>query len=137
LELLEDYMKPLGLTQNSLASRDGAARPRSAQPLREDDCGWAEAKVIGGMAMPKGLRHGLAVVCISANIPLSTIKRWLGQPRVQALMAMLVAFCFQAEGFRNKQLRPLLAQYLGLQPEQITQGRTSYDLRRLRLHGLI
>ena len=89
------------------------------------------------MAMPKGLRHGLAVVCISANIPLSTIKRWLGQPRVQALMAMLVAFCFQAEGFRNKQLRPLLAQYLGLQPEQITQGRTSYDLRRLRLHGLI
>jgi integrase len=32
--------------------------------------------------MPKGLRHGLAVACISANIPLSTIKKWLGHARL-------------------------------------------------------
>jgi hypothetical protein len=60
-----------------------------------------------------------------------------GDPRVQALLAMLLALCLQLEGFRNKQLRPLLAQYLGLDPEEITQGRMTYDLRRLRLHGLI
>jgi len=41
-----------------------------------------EAKITGGMAMPKGLRHGLAVACISANIPLSTIKKWLGHARL-------------------------------------------------------
>jgi hypothetical protein len=40
-----------------------------------------------------------------------------GDPRVQALLAVLVLFCLQPEGFRNQQLRPLLAQFLGLEPE--------------------
>jgi hypothetical protein len=31
----------------------------------------------------------------------------------------------------------LLAQALGLDNQQITQGKISYDLRRLRLNGLI
>src|SRR5262249_41261803 len=43
----------------------------------------------------------------------------------------------QPEGFRNRQLRPLLAQLLGIAETQISPGRMSYDLRRLRLHGLI
>jgi hypothetical protein len=33
-----------------------------------------------------------------------------GQERVQALLTALVLFCLQPEGFRNRQLRPLLAQ---------------------------
>jgi len=60
-----------------------------------------------------------------------------GDPRVQALLAVLVLFCLQPEGFTQKQLRPLLAQYLGLTESDFTPGRMSYDLRRLRLHGLI
>ena len=60
-----------------------------------------------------------------------------GQQRVQALFMALVLFCLQPEGFRNRQLRPLLAQLLGIKPSEITPGRMSYDLRRLRLHGLI
>ena len=60
-----------------------------------------------------------------------------GQERVQALLTVLVLFCFQPEGFRNRQLRPLLAQLLGMAESQISPGRMSYDLRRLRLHGLI
>ena len=60
-----------------------------------------------------------------------------GDPRVQALFAVLVIFSLQPQGFRNRELRPLLAQALGLDNEQITQGKISYDLRRLRLHGLI
>lgn len=60
-----------------------------------------------------------------------------GDPRVQALLAVLVLFCLQPEGFRNQQLRPLLAQFLGCPPEQLSSGRMSYDLRRLRLHGVI
>jgi hypothetical protein len=50
---------------------------------------------------------------------------------------VLVLFCLQPQGFTNKQLRPLLAQFLGLAESDITPGRMSYDLRRLRLHGLI
>ena len=60
-----------------------------------------------------------------------------GDPRVQALFAVLVIFSLQPQGFRNKDLRPLLAQALGLDSQQITQGKMSYDLRRLRLHQLI
>jgi hypothetical protein len=60
-----------------------------------------------------------------------------GQERVQALFMVLVMFCLQPEGFRNRQLRPLLAQLLGIAETQITPGRMSYDLRRLRLHSLI
>lgn len=50
---------------------------------------------------------------------------------------MVVTFSLQAEGFRNRELRPLLAQALGVELEQITAGMMSYELRRLRLHGLI
>lgn len=60
-----------------------------------------------------------------------------GDSRVQALLAVLMLMSLKIEGFRNRQLRPLLAQMLGLQESAITQGRMTYDLRRLRLHGLI
>jgi len=60
-----------------------------------------------------------------------------GQTRVQALLAVLVLFCLQPEGFRNRQLRPLLAQWLGIPESELSSGRMTYDLRRLRLHGLI
>ena len=60
-----------------------------------------------------------------------------GDARVQALLTVLVMMSLQVEGFRNRQLRPLLAQCLGLKESDITAGRMSYDLRRLRLHGLI
>jgi hypothetical protein len=60
-----------------------------------------------------------------------------GDARVQALFAVLLLLCLQLEGFRNRQLRPLLAQMLGLEESNISAGRVSYELRRLRLHGLI
>ena len=41
------------------------------------------------------------------------------------------------DGFRNRDLRGLLAGLLGRQPDDITAGQVSYDLRRLRAHGLI
>jgi hypothetical protein len=45
-----------------------------------------------------------------------------GAPRVQALFAVLVILSLQPQGFRNRDLRPLLAQALGLDNEQITQA---------------
>ena len=60
-----------------------------------------------------------------------------GDPRVQALLSVLLLFSLQPEGFRNRQLRPLLAQALGLKAEELKPGRLSYELRRLRLHGII
>jgi len=60
-----------------------------------------------------------------------------GDPRVQALLAAVVVFRLQPEGFTNRQLRTHLAPLLGLSPDQFSAGRMTYDLRRLRLHALI
>jgi hypothetical protein len=46
-------------------------------------------------------------------------------------------FRLQPRGFTNRDLRPLIAQLRGLPAEQITVGQMTYDLRRLRHHGLI
>jgi hypothetical protein len=58
-------------------------------------------------------------------------------PRVQALLAVLCAFRLLPHGFTNRDLRTCLAPLLGLDPEDMTSGQISYDLRRLRIHGLI
>lgn len=58
-------------------------------------------------------------------------------PRVQALFHALVLFTFVSGEFANKDLRSHMAALLGLAPNHIAPGRMTYDLRRLRLHGLI
>jgi hypothetical protein len=61
----------------------------------------------------------------------------LADPNVQALWRALLLFELLPAGFSNRQLRTHLAQLLGVPVEQFTQGRMSYHLRRLRLHGII
>src|SRR5450759_243965 len=60
-----------------------------------------------------------------------------GDARTQALLNALVLFSLQTPGFTNAQLRTHLATLQGIDPEHYGAGRMSYDLRRLRLHGLI
>lgn len=43
----------------------------------------ARAGIIGGMACPKGLRHGVAVACLAQKIPLPTVQKWLGHARLE------------------------------------------------------
>jgi hypothetical protein len=58
-------------------------------------------------------------------------------PRVQALLHVLLLFLLVQGTFRHNDLREHLAPLLGQQPSQFSPGRITYDLRRLRLHGLI
>jgi hypothetical protein len=58
-------------------------------------------------------------------------------PCAQAWLSGLVLFRLLPEGFRNADLREHLAALLGDSPSTMTQGRMTYHLRRLRLHGLI
>jgi hypothetical protein len=60
-----------------------------------------------------------------------------GDPRVMALMSALCLFFNLPDGFRNSDLQVNVAQLLGLDPASYKPGRMTYDLRRLRLHGLI
>ena len=58
-------------------------------------------------------------------------------PRVQALLHVLLLFLLVQGTFTHKDLREHLAPLLGKKPSQLTPGQITYDLRRLRLHGLI
>ena len=58
-------------------------------------------------------------------------------PRVQALLAAIASFRLLPAGFTNRQLRETLAPLLGVSVDEYSQGHMTYDLRRLRLHGLI
>ena len=60
-----------------------------------------------------------------------------GQPRVMALMLALTLFQHLIDGFHNRDLRSLVADLLGVASEQYTASQMTYDLRRLRLKGLI
>jgi len=60
-----------------------------------------------------------------------------GDRRVMALLAALCVFRLLPDGFTNAQLRTHVAGLLGLPADAIGAGRMTYDLRRLRLHGLI
>jgi DNA-binding transcriptional ArsR family regulator len=61
----------------------------------------------------------------------------LGDRRVHALLQALLIFRLLPAGFRNRDLRQLLGELLGRAPGDISAGQVSYDLRRLRAHGLI
>jgi hypothetical protein len=57
--------------------------------------------------------------------------------QVQSLWNALLLFPLLPRGFSNRDLRQQLAPLLGQLPEKLTPGRMTYQLRRLRLHGMI
>jgi len=58
-------------------------------------------------------------------------------PRIQALLHVLLLFVLAQGTFAHKDMRLHLAPLLGHKLGQLTPGRVTYDLRRLRLQGLI
>lgn len=60
-----------------------------------------------------------------------------GDPRVMALAGALAMTANLVGGFSNKTLRPIIATLLGPDGGDYSRGRCCYDLRRLRMKGLI
>ena len=60
-----------------------------------------------------------------------------GDRRVHALMHALCLFALAPTGFRQRAFRDHVAQLQGRDPATYPAGAMTYDLRRLRLHGLI
>jgi len=60
-----------------------------------------------------------------------------GDRRVLALMQTLCLLALSPTGFRHRDVRTHAAQLLGRDPDVYAAGQVTYDLRRLRLHGLI
>ena len=60
-----------------------------------------------------------------------------GDRRVHALMHALCLFALAPPGFRHRELRDYVAPLQGRELDTYSRGSMTYDLRRLRLHGLI
>jgi hypothetical protein len=60
-----------------------------------------------------------------------------GDNRVHTLLQALLVHRLLVHGFTNRDLRTLIAPLLDTTAEHITAGQMTYDLRRLRAHGLI
>lgn len=68
------------------------------------DC-MAQAGIMGGMASPKGLRHGFAVACLAQKIPLPTVQKWLGHARMET-----TAIYLEVSGHEERELAKRLWQ---------------------------
>jgi len=60
-----------------------------------------------------------------------------GDPRSMALMTVLCTFVTVVMGFTNRELRSKVASLLGKSVTEYTANMMTYDLRRLKMHGLI
>jgi hypothetical protein len=60
-----------------------------------------------------------------------------GDPRAMALLQALAHFALVAADFRNRDLRSKVAALTGVPIADYTPGKMTYDLRRLRLKGLV
>ena len=60
-----------------------------------------------------------------------------GDPRVMALFLALSLFLHVVNGFRNRDLRYAVADLLGIDLTNYSTGKMTYDLRRLKLKGII
>ncbi len=60
-----------------------------------------------------------------------------GNARAMALFQALCLFMCLPGGFRNAMLKAQVATLLGRSPDEYSSGAMTYDLRRLRLHGVI
>jgi hypothetical protein len=57
--------------------------------------------------------------------------------RAHALLCALPVFPLLPDGFTNRDLRALVTELLGKDHQPLSAGQMTYDLRRLRAHGLI
>lgn len=70
-----------GLLSSVVGSRDQGARVwgfcRTTAWAIIGDC-MTRAQIDGPRAVPKGLRHGFAVACVTNNVPITTVQKWMG-----------------------------------------------------------
>ena len=83
----------------------------------------------------QAFHHLTAPILTEENTRIPGLR--FGDTRVHALLQALLVHRLLVHGFTNRDLRTLIAPLLGTSAEHITAGQMTYDLRRLRAHGLI
>ena len=79
----------------------------------------------------------LREVAFAANRRLLHVQKLSHDPMVLAVLTALLMFRFLPQGFRNGDLRSDVSQLLARPAHDLSPGQMTYQLRRLRLRGLI
>ena len=135
---------PAGCCLNGHEQRQGAARQpwtTGSPPSTTPTTWWRCRRSANSLTQPRPRRGAVAFTAITAPIITDAGHRIPGlrftDPRAQALLSAICVFRLLPHGFTNRELRTLIAPLLGTTTEHITAGKMTYDLRRLRAHGLI
>lgn len=71
--------------------------------------GWSRIKatmraagIAGVHATPKGLRHGFGIACAKHNVPLSSIRTWMGHASVETTLIYLEATGEEERSFARR-----------------------------------
>ena len=129
--------RPPSTTPATSASANGCATcpPCGRSASRPTDVFWTSKRLstIARSAKTRSIRS-----CAPSKSMGNAPARCTSATRaLRRLFAAIVLFGLQTRGFDNQQLRSHLASLLGLDSTNYPPGRMTYDLRRLRLHGLI
>ena len=106
-------------------------RHRDHRTRRRSPRGGSSARGMSGDSIQRVVQP-----TVSADVEKAPALKF-GQPRVMALFLALTLFQHLIDGFNNRDLRALVVDLLGVSSEQYTTSQMTYDLRRLRLKGLI
>jgi integrase/recombinase XerD len=87
----ESFAQSLGQHLSALKDSEFVWTFSRTTAFRLVKAGMRRAEITGAMASPKGLRHGFAVACITNNIPLPTVQKWLGHARLETTAIYLDA----------------------------------------------
>ena len=63
------------------------------------------ARITGGHATPKGLRHGFGLLAVEENVPLPVIARWMGHSSTETTMIYLNALGQEERRFAQRMWR--------------------------------
>lgn len=123
-----DFDLNRGLLKNwkTLVALGRQCNHRSLEQLRlSQDC-FLPLDQVRSLGQPTRLEHGQRASALR-----------FADERVMALFAALTCQVFIPGELTNKTLRPRIAQFLNRDERSYTSAQMSYDLRRLRLKGLI
>lgn len=60
------------------------------------------ARVVGGHATPRGLRHGFAIAALQAGVPLNIVQRWMGHARISTTAIYTEVFGPEERAFAQR-----------------------------------
>ena len=131
----DNHQRSARLTANQ---RPGDLVPPAADRARDNANYWTSSAVAdGALPAPSFFERLQPPTRSPTRQRVSALRLRFADPRLHALSGALCRFNHLPDGFRNRDLCPLVAAQLSREPASYTASARVYDLCRLPSHGVI